>query len=277
MDFEGRPIMSESIRAVERALDVLSCFSHQTPELSMTQIAEQVGINKSTVHRLLATLEKNRFVERDLATGLYRPGIRLIQMAYLTLEHNDLRRLAAPLLRQLCDLQRENVNLSVLDDVDVVYVDVIESAQRVKLAASSGQRLPAFCTASGKAILAFMPEETVKRILERGMPKYTQRTLVTSKEIFNDFSQTREWGFAISDQEFEDGINAIAAPIFNANNQPIASVSVAGPAYRLSRERMVEIGPQVVATANNIAQEVERTVKPKMGSDKISHSVVKIS
>jgi IclR family KDG regulon transcriptional repressor len=277
MDFEGRPIMSESIRAVERALDVLSCFSHQTPELSMTQIAEQVGINKSTVHRLLATLEKNRFVERDLATGLYRPGIRLIQMAYLTLEHNDLRRLAAPLLRQLCDLQRENVNLSVLDDVDVVYVDVIESAQRVKLAASSGQRLPAFCTASGKAILAFMPEENVKRILERGMPKYTQRTLVTSKEIFNDFSQTREWGFAISDQEFEDGINAIAAPIFNANNQPIASVSVAGPAYRLSRERMVEIGPQVVATANNIAQEVERTVKPKMGSDKISHSVVKIS
>jgi IclR family KDG regulon transcriptional repressor len=277
MDFEGRSIMSESIRAVERALDVLSCFSHQTPELSMTQIAEQVGINKSTVHRLLATLEKNRFVERDLATGLYRPGIRLIQMAYLTLEHNDLRRLAAPLLRQLCDLQRENVNLSVLDDVDVVYVDVIESAQRVKLAASSGQRLPAFCTASGKAILAFMPEENVKRILERGMPKYTQRTLVTSKEIFNDFSQTREWGFAISDQEFEDGINAIAAPIFNANNQPIASVSVAGPAYRLSRERMVEIGPQVVATANNIAQEVERTVKPKMGSDKISHSVVKIS
>ncbi len=250
--------MSESIRAVERALDVLLCFSSQTPELSMTQISEMVGINKSTVHRLLATLERKRFVERDATTGLYRPGIRLLQMAFLTLEHNDLRRLAAPFLHFLCEQYRENVNLTVLDDTDVVYLDVIESPQRVKLAAAPGQRLPAFCTASGKAILAFLPEENVRHILERGLPSYTKNTITSLDAFFEDMSQTRQRGYAISEQEFEEGINALAAPICN---HPIASVSIAGPAYRLTRERMIEIGPNLVAVANNIAREVELSGK----------------
>ena len=104
--------MSESIRAVERALDVLMCFTNQTPELTMSQISELIGINKSTVHRLLATLEGKRFVERDAVTGIYKPGIRLLQMAFLAMEHNDLRRLAAPFLQDLCNQFRENVNLS---------------------------------------------------------------------------------------------------------------------------------------------------------------------
>jgi DNA-binding IclR family transcriptional regulator len=250
--------MSESIRAVERALDVLMCFSSQTPALSMTQISEMVGINKSTVHRLLATLEGKRFVERDPVTGAYRPGIRFLQIAFLTLEHNDLRRLAAPFLNALCEQYRENINLSVLDDTEVIYLDVIESPQRVKLAAATGQRLPAFCTASGKAMLAFLPEEKVRDILARGMPAYTQNTRTSVEAFFEEIQHTRERGYAISEQEFEDGINAIAAPICN---HAIASVSIAGPAYRLTRERMIEIGPELVATVKNIAKEVERAVK----------------
>lgn len=246
--------MSESIRAVERALDVLMCFTSHTPELTMTQISEMVGINKSTIHRLLATLEGKRFVERDPVTGVYRPGIRLLQMAFLTLEHNDLRRLATPFLHTLCDQHRENVNLSVLDDADVIYLTVIESPQRVKLAAAPGQRLPAFCTASGKAILAFLPEENVRHLLEHGMPRYTKNSITSLDAFFEDMSQTRQRGYAISEQEFEEGINALAAPICNP---PIASVSIAGPAYRLTRERMIEIGPSLVSVANNIAREVE--------------------
>ena len=248
--------MGESIRAVERALDVLMCFTSQTPELTMTQISEMVDINKSTVHRLLATLEGKRFVERDAITGLYKPGIRLLQMAFLTLEHNDLRRLAAPFLHNLCDQFRENVNLSVLDDTDVIYLEVIESPQRVKLAAEPGQRLPAFCTASGKAIIAFLPEDKVRDILARGMPKYTQNTLISEEVFWENMRHTREQGYAISEQEFEDGINAIAAPICN---HPIASVSIAGPAYRLTRERMIEIGPQLLTAVKKIAQEVKLT------------------
>ena len=247
--------MSEAIRAVERALEVLMCFSSQTPELSMTQISEMIGINKSTVHRLLATLEGKRFVERNPVTGTYRPGIRLVQMAFLTLEHNDLRRLASPFLHKLCEQYQENVNLSVLDDSDVVYVYVVESMQRVKLAASPGQRLPAFCTASGKAIFAFLPEEQVERILDRGTSRYAQNTILSREAYFENIRHARNNGFAISEQEYEEGINAIAAPILN-NGKPIASVSIAGPAYRLTRERMLEIGPDLVSATKKIAKEV---------------------
>ena len=247
--------MSEAIRAVERALDVLMCFTSQTPELTLTQISERIGINKSTVHRLLSTLEGKRFVERDPSTGVYRPGLRLLQMASLAMEQNSLRRLAAPFLQDLCNQYRENVNLALLDGADVIYVDVIEGSQRVKLAAVPGQRLPAFCTASGKAILAFLSEDHVKHVLERGMPGYTQATITSPEEFLENVHEIRGRGFAISEQENEDGINAIAAPICN---QPIASISIAGPAYRLTRDRMLEIGPKLLATAKKIALEVER-------------------
>jgi IclR family acetate operon transcriptional repressor len=249
--------LSESIRAVERALDVLLCFSRQTPQLTMTQIAERLEMNKSAVHRHLATLERKRFVQRDPVTGVYQLGVRLLQMAYLTLERSDLRRMAAPYLRQLRDEFRETVDLAVLDDADVVFLDVLESPQRVKLAAAVGQRLPAFATASGKAFFAYMPDETVQRILARGMPRSTEFTLVSPQAFLDDLRRTREHGFALAVQEYEEGINAVAAPILDQSRQPVAAIAVAGPTFRLTLERMIEIGPAVLAATREIAQELE--------------------
>ena len=258
--------MSESVRAVERALDILLCFSRQTPELSMTQIAEQIGIHKSTVHRLLATLENKRFVQRDPDTGIYRLGIRLLQMAYLTLEQNDIRRLAIPYLQRLGEQYQENIHLAVLDDADVVFTYIIESPQRVKLAAAIGQRLPAYATASGKAILAFLPEELVRRFTNRGMPQLTPRTHVSPETFFKDMNSIKQQGFAISEQEYEEAINAVAAPIFDVGGQPVASIAVAGPAYRLTGERMSEIGPVVIATAREITREITMAAVPLASS-----------
>lgn len=245
--------MSESIRAVDRALDVLACFTVQTPELSMTEISERIGVNKSTVHRLLATLEARNFVQRDPRSARYQAGIRLLQMAYLTLERNDLRRLAHNYLHKLSDQYRENTNLAILDGTDVVYVDVIEGPQRVKIAATPGMRLPAFSTASGKAILAFLPQEQTLELLARGMPKYTPTTLQTPESFLQNASVTRKNGFAISMQEYEDGINAIAAPVFDNDRYPVASISIAGPAYRLTYESIMDIGQEVVRTCAEIS------------------------
>ncbi len=258
--------MSESVRAVDRALDVLLCFSNQTPELTMTQIAEQVGIHKSTAHRLLATLENKRFIQRDPDTGIYRLGIRLLQMAYLTLEQNDLRRLAIPFMHDLCDLYEENIDLTVLDDTDVVFINILEGPKRVKLAAAIGQRLPAFATASGKAILGFLPEKMVRRIINRGMPQLTAHTLSSPEILLDDLISVREQGFALSEQELEEQINAVAAPIFDSQRNPIASIAVAGPAYRLTRQKMIEIGPKLVATAQAISQEISMAGFPQINS-----------
>lgn len=248
--------MSTPIRAVTRALDVLLCFTQDKPELTLSEIAELVELHKSTVLRVLCTLESKRFVQRDEATGKYRLGLRVLELAMFVLEHIDLRRQAWPFLYRLAETHRETVDLGVLDDCDVVYLEVIESPQRVKLAAAPGQRLPAYCTSSGKAILAYLPDEEVRRILDCGTRPYTSRTIVSADQLLAELQQTRERGFAIAQEEFEDGINAVAAPVLDRNGAPVAVVALAGPAYRLSLDRMLELGPSVRSTADAIAREI---------------------
>jgi IclR family acetate operon transcriptional repressor len=223
----------------------------------MTQIAEKVGLNKSTVHRFLATLERRRFIERNPKTGVYKLGIRMLQMVYLTLESNDLRKLASPYLQRLCKQFGETVNLAVLDGTDVLFLDVNESPQRVKLAASIGQRLPAYSTGSGKAIMAYLPKEEVRQILAEGMPQYTTHTITSLEDFLENLDDVRQQGYAISTQEYEEGINVISAPIFDSGGHPIGSISIAGPTYRLPQEKMLEISPAVLAVAQEISEEVD--------------------
>lgn len=250
--------MSDSIRAVDRALDVLLCFTRQRPQLSMTQIAELVGMHKSTVHRLLLTLEKKQFVQRDPISGVYQPGIRFLQLASLSLENNSLRQIAAPYMRRLQEQHLETVDLGILDGEDIVFLDVLESPQRIRLAAAVGQRLPAFCTASGKAILALLPEENVRQILQGSMKSYTPNTPLSVEAILGGLRQARQLGFAISVEEFEDGINAVSAPIVNSEGVPVASIAIAGPSYRLTVEQMEAIGPSIAAATSEISREIVR-------------------
>jgi DNA-binding IclR family transcriptional regulator len=254
--------LTDSVRTVERALNVLLCFSRDTPELTMTQIAEKAGLNKSTVHRLLATLERRRFLERDPKSGVYKLGIRILQMAYLTLETNVLRKLAFPFVRRLCKQHGETVNLAILDGSDVLFIDVNESPQQVKLAASIGQRLPAFSTASGKVILAYLPVEEARRILEKGMPQLTPYTITSPEAFFDNLKQIKQQGFAISTQEYEEGINAVAAAILDSAGFPIGSISIAGPTFRLPREKLMEISPTILTVAREISDEIDLIENP---------------
>jgi DNA-binding IclR family transcriptional regulator len=232
------------------------CFTQDEPELSLTRIAERLDMPKSTIHRYLATLEAARFVRRDEVTGSYHLGYRFIEMASLILQEADLERWAQPHLERLSAECGETVDLAVLDGTQVIYLQVIESPRQVKIAATVGQRLPVFCTASGKAFLAYMPDDQVHHILSQGMPRYTDNTRVSLADLYQDLRITRERGFAISEQEYERDINAVAAPILDAHGCPVAVIAIAGPAYRLSHERMVELGVSILATTKTIAREV---------------------
>jgi DNA-binding IclR family transcriptional regulator len=244
------------VRAVDRALDVLLCFSHEEPVLSLTRIAEEVGIPKSTVHRLMTTLEGSRFVSRDGTTGMYSLGFRFVEMASVVLQHMDLRRWVQPYLQRLCDECGETVDLAVLDGLEVMYLQVIESPHRIKLAAAVGQRLPAFCTASGKAFLAYLPAEQVRRILDQGLPRHTDHTLTSLPELHQDLEATRQRGFAISEQEYEDDVHAVAAPLLDGSSRPVAVIAGVGPSFRLPRERMLALGLSIQSAAAAIAREI---------------------
>jgi IclR family KDG regulon transcriptional repressor len=248
--------LSQSVRAVDRALDILFCFTREEPSLSLTQIAEKVGMSKSTVHRLLSTLENKRFIGRDRASGQYRLGFRLIEMSSLVLQDMDLQHWAHPYLQHLSDKCGETVDMGILDGNCVVYLQVVESPQRVKLAAAPGQRLPAFCTASGKAMMAFLPEEQASAVLEEGMANYKGEIPVSPIDVYAELQQTRLRGFAISEQEYERDINAVAAPILDGQKRAVAAIAIAGPSFRLTRERLMVLGESLRATTEAIAREV---------------------
>jgi len=248
--------MSEPVRAVERALDILSCFNRNESVLSLTRIAERVSMPKSTVHRLLATLEHKRFIHRNETTGMYQLGFRFIEMASLVHQDLDIQQWAQPYLQRLCAECGETVDLAVLDGAQVVYLQVVETPQHVKLAVAVGQRLPAFCTASGKAFLAYLPDDQVDKILGEGLTQYTEYTPVSHAEVYEGLRMTRERGFAISEQEYERDTHAVAAPILDANACPIAAIAIAGPSYRLPRERLLMLGQSVRTTTDVIAREM---------------------
>jgi len=222
----------------------------------MSQIAERAGIHKSTVHRLLATLEAKRFLHRDPGNGLYRLGFQLVELASLALMDMDLPRCAGPHLQRLAADSGETVDLATLDGEHVVYLQVIESPQRLKIAAAVGQRLPAYCTATGKAILAFLPSAEVERIIAHGMPRQTDRTKVSPADLWRDLAATRERGFALSEQEFEPEINAVAAPVLDRSGNPIGSIAIVGPSFRMPAGRMLTLGRQAVEAAQAVSHEV---------------------
>jgi IclR family KDG regulon transcriptional repressor len=248
--------LSQSVRAVERALDILLCFTREQPARSLTQIAEAIQMSKTTVHRLLATLESKRFITRDKVTGFYRLGFRFIEMASLVLQDVDLHRWARPYLKTLSEECGETVDLSILEGSHVMYLDVIESPQRVKIAAAVGQRLPALLTASGKALLAFMPEEQVRKIIDNNLNEDPERQSVSVSEIMEELRLTKQRGYAIAVQEYEEDINAVAAPIFDADHQPIASIAIVGPSFRFTKERLPDLGESICRMTGVIAEEV---------------------
>jgi DNA-binding IclR family transcriptional regulator len=244
-----------SVTAVDRALDILLCFNAENPRLSLSQIAERLNLPKSTIHRHLATLENKHFINREETTGMYHLGLRFVEMAALILQETGFQRWTQPHLERISAECGETVDLAVLDGTHVIYLQVIESSQRVKIAAAVGQRLPAYCTASGKAFLAFLPDERVRKILPEKMTPYTENTCVTLSGLSKDLRAARARGFAISQQEFEKDINAVAAPILDDSGYPVAVIAVAGPSYRLSLEQMNKIGISIRQATEAIARE----------------------
>jgi len=247
--------MPASVIAVDRALEILLCFREDHPRLSLSQIAGQLNLPKSTIHRHLATLENRHFINRDETTGMYHLGLLFVEMAAVILQDAGFQRWTQPHLERLSAESGETVDLAVLDGKHVIYLQVIESLQRVKIAAAIGQRLPAYCTASGKAFLAFLPEDQVHEILGEKMTRYTENTRVSLPELFKDLHASYERGFAISEQEYEQDINAVAAPILDAGGYPIAVIAVAGPSYRLPLEQLNKLGKSIRLAADAIARE----------------------
>ncbi len=241
------------LRSVNNALSILEAFTLDRPELGVTELARALGLGKSTVHRLLASLSLRGYVRKNPATDRYCLGLKAFEVGSVAAGQQTIRAAAAPYLQRLAAACRETVHLGVLDEWDVVYIDKIESQQVLQMYSRIGRRAPAHCTALGKALLAWEPEEALERFFRRRLRAYTPRTLTDPPALRQDLARVRARGYALDDDEFEVGLKCIAAPVRDHTRRVVASLGIASPSVRMPEERVAPLAAVVRATAADLS------------------------
>lgn len=243
-----------NVRAVERALQILECFDDNHPERGISEIAEEIGLHKATTHRILTTLLNSGYIERAADGQRYRLGLRLSDLGFKVMRRMNLRQEALPLVRELSQELGETCDLSVCDHGRVYYLDVIQSRHALTVSAMPGQRLPLHSTASGKMLLAHLPEDEIDRVFEGSLRAYTPNTITVPEQLRAQLALIRERGYSVDNEEYEIGIWATSAPIFNHAGKVLAAVSVLSPTSRINPERSDEIIRLLVETTRAISR-----------------------
>lgn len=214
-------------QTVQKAMNLLEALVRSGQPRRLTELSRELGLTKPNVYRLLSTLSVLGYVQKDPATSLYAPTLKMWELGSLLVRDTDLVAVAAPRLRRLAEETRESVHLTVFDAGFVVYVDKVDSEQPLKAITQIGSRVPATVTASGKAMLAFMPTEALDQAFAQ-VKRFTPNTLVRRKDIEANLLEARKAGYAINNQEFRVGVCGIGVPIRDRTGGVVAALAVWG-------------------------------------------------
>jgi IclR family transcriptional regulator, pca regulon regulatory protein len=244
-------------QSLERGLAILSSFTPERPIRGIADVADELGMRRSTTHRYMSTLVALGYLEQGAARK-YRLGLRVTDLGMSALNSTALREHARPYLEELCRQSSYTVSLAVLDGPEIVYVDRVRSARRTTgkdLDLTPGSRLPAYCTAMGKLLLATLPDEEQRSLLAEIKPTRMGPNTITSKsQLRVELENIREEGFAVNDQELAAELYAIAAPVRSESHEVVAAVSLTAHSSLISLEELVEhLGPHLVATADRVS------------------------
>lgn len=243
-----------TIQSVARALQVLECFTGKETELGITQIAAQMDLNKSTAYGLVNTLVAFGYLEQNQTTRQYRLGIKLFEMGSLVERRMDLRTEARPYLKELAEEYRATVHLASFSEGEVVYIDKVDIPDAFIIYSQIGKRAPMYCTGVGKAILAYMPEEYLEtHVLSKPLTANTPKTITSREKLIEELENIRRRGYAMDDEELEIGLRCIAVPVFGAEGNPIAALSVSAPLGRFPTEKTEEIAERIQKDSRQIS------------------------
>ncbi len=245
-----------TVEALLRGLKVLSLFNRERSALTLTEIVEASGLNKSTAFRVVATLESAGYLDRHLDTRRYQPGLKVLQLGFTAISSLEFRQVARPYLVKLSEETGETVSLSILDGIEVVYVDRVRNRQIVGVVLGIGSRIPAHCASMGKVMLAHLKASELESRLNRAqLTPCTEFSKISRKQLDAELASVRAQGFATNNEELEIGLRAIAAPIWDHNGQVAAAINAAGSVRTISTDRLHnQLARQVRATALQISQ-----------------------
>lgn len=236
-----------TVRAVDRALDILLCFTVKT-DWAMSEIAEHVGLHKSTVHRMLATLEDKGFIARDAATDRYHLGLKVWELSANLSRSDDQATIWLPEMVRLRDRLGETVSIYVRDGTERIRIQAVQSNHPVRRVAPVGVRLPLYAGASSKVLIAYSDHATQDSI----MRARTWMTAVDTEHYREQMRAVADQGYATSFEERELGVAALSAPIFNREGKLAAALSVSGPSSRLTEAVMQSHAPIVMEAAKRM-------------------------
>jgi DNA-binding IclR family transcriptional regulator len=250
----SRPASGYRAPAVLHAVRLLEAFLDGPAECGTSELGRRVGLSKSTVHRLAATLVEAGWLDRNPATDKFRLGLRLFELGSVVAAQLEVRQCALPLMEDLMQRVGETVHLAILEGDALVYVAKVESRHAIRLFSRVGQQGPIHATGVGKVLLAYAPPNVVQRVLAGPLPAYTPRTLADPARLCSSLDAIRERGYAINQEESELGLVSVAAPIRDHAGEVVAALSAAGPSQRLTRARL----PWLIGQVVDAAQEVSR-------------------
>jgi IclR family transcriptional regulator, KDG regulon repressor len=241
-------------QVLERSFAILDVLAESTEDLSLAEMEGRLNLNKSTYYRLLRTLEHHGYAEKDVGTGKYRLGSKLLELGSKAVARFDLATVARPYLERLSAQTGETALLGVLRDRQVVSIAVADGRHALRMSVTVGGKAPAHCSSLGKAILAFLPESEVDVIVRLdGLKSYTRNTITRRSELKAELAHVRTQGIAIDDQELEAGLKCIAAPVQDQSGKIVAALSIAGAALRLNRKRVSKLAPLVARMASDLS------------------------
>jgi DNA-binding IclR family transcriptional regulator len=251
-----KPLSSRyRIQVLERALSLLEVLAGADEWLGPTELAARLSLHKATTHRLLAVLERRQFIRRNPVDRTYGLGARLFQLSARPSARMKLREASEPFLRQLADETGETAHVCVLEGDELMTIATVEGRWSLRTPSTVGRRIPLHCTAVGKALLAFLPDRTMLELVARTpLRQFTQYTIVSRALLKAELRQVRKVGFAIDNEEKEPGLRCVGAPIYDHTRAVVASMSIAGPVFRLKKERLGEFSRTVAAAAFGLSK-----------------------
>jgi DNA-binding IclR family transcriptional regulator len=245
------------VQVLDRALGILDLLAGESPELGPSEVSERTGLHKSTVHRLLQVLERHRLIEKMAPSGKYRLGLRLFELGSKAMAQFDLRDRAQPYLKRLVLETGETAHICILDGDRMLSIANVESPRTLRMPSTVGFRTPLHCTSVGKALLAFLPEDERNDLINQcELTDYTRHTITKPARLKAELKLIRQRGYAMDDEEIEEGLRCVGAPVIDHSGRVVAAISIAGPAFRLTEDRIPAVARSVIRAASELSVEL---------------------
>jgi len=252
-----RASKTPSVPALVRGLAILERISKSRRGLTFAQLTRHFDFPKSSVHTLLLTFEREGYLRRDSDTGRYITGVKLADIASMTIDGVALREKAAPFLHTLATDTAMTVHLAILDRDEVAVVEKVDRTAHHRVATWIGKRVDLHCTSLGKCLIAYLPDGEVDRLIGgRSLLRHNENTIVSPRQLKKELARTRALGYAIDDEEEEIGVRCIGAPVWNWDRHVVAAVSVTGSTSLITVERFEQLADQVKQAALGISRQL---------------------